>query len=125
MEEDEVTVSRKLYRSGESEYRIGSAQVRLRDVYELFLDTGLGRDGYSVIGQGKIAENRLRQGRDGGKFLRKLPESPNSGSAAPRRSAAWPPPGRTWTGCGTFWGSWKDGWNPCGRRAKRPRNSSF
>ncbi|WP_195254345.1 chromosome segregation protein SMC [Merdimmobilis hominis] len=56
MEEDEVTVSRKLYRSGESEYRIGSAQVRLRDVYELFLDTGLGRDGYSVIGQGKIAE---------------------------------------------------------------------
>ena len=54
MEEDEVTVSRKLYRSGESEYRIGSAQVRLRDVYELFLDTGLGRDGYSVIGQGKI-----------------------------------------------------------------------
>lgn len=56
MEEDEVTVSRKLYRSGESEYRIGGTQVRLRDVYELFLDTGLGRDGYSVIGQGKIAE---------------------------------------------------------------------
>ena len=49
-------VTRRYYRSGESEYRIGSAQVRLRDVYELFLDTGLGRDGYSVIGQGKIAE---------------------------------------------------------------------
>ena len=125
MEEDEVTVSRKLYRSGESEYRIGSAQVRLRDVYELFLDTGLGRDGYSVIGQGKIAEIVSAKDSDRREIFEEAAGIANSGSAAPRRSAAWPPPGRTWTGCGTFWGSWKDGWNPCGRRAKRPRNSSF
>ncbi len=56
VEHDEVTVSRRLYRSGESEYRINGALVRLRDIYELFLDTGLGRDGYSIIGQGRIAE---------------------------------------------------------------------
>lgn len=56
VEEDEVVVSRKLYRSGESEYKINNQSVRLRDVTELFLDTGLGRDGYSVIGQGRIAE---------------------------------------------------------------------
>ena len=53
---DMVTVGRKLYRSGESEYRLNGAAVRLKDVYELFMDTGLGRDGYSIIGQGKIAE---------------------------------------------------------------------
>lgn len=56
VESDEVTILRKLYRSGESEYRINNQLVRLRDVMELFLDTGLGRDGYSVIGQGRIAE---------------------------------------------------------------------
>ncbi|MBQ8687490.1 MAG: chromosome segregation protein SMC [Ruminococcus sp.] len=53
---DEVSVTRKLYRSGESEYRINGRQVRLRDVNELFMDTGMGRDGYSIIGQGRIAE---------------------------------------------------------------------
>ncbi|RGB69840.1 chromosome segregation protein SMC [Harryflintia acetispora] len=53
---DEVTINRKLYRSGESEYRINGASVRLKDVHELFMDTGLGRDGYSIIGQGRIAE---------------------------------------------------------------------
>ncbi len=52
----EVSVSRRLYRSGESEYRINGTSVRLRDVHELFMDTGLGRDGYSIIGQGRIAE---------------------------------------------------------------------
>ncbi|WP_423719269.1 chromosome segregation protein SMC [Anaerotruncus rubiinfantis] len=55
-ENDLVTISRKLYRSGESEYRINQNSVRLKDIYELFMDTGLGRDGYSIIGQGKIAE---------------------------------------------------------------------
>ena len=53
---DEIAVSRKLYRSGESEYRINGSAVRLKDIHELFMDTGLGRDGYSMIGQGKIAE---------------------------------------------------------------------
>jgi chromosome segregation protein len=53
---DEVAVTRRLYRSGESEYRINGALVRLRDINELFMDTGLGRDGYSIIGQGRIAE---------------------------------------------------------------------
>ena len=56
MDADEITVSRKLYRSGESEYSINNTSVRLKDIYELFMDTGLGRDGYSIIGQGKIAE---------------------------------------------------------------------
>ncbi|MDY4192532.1 MAG: chromosome segregation protein SMC [Oscillospiraceae bacterium] len=53
---DQVVVTRKLYRSGESEYRINGTVVRLKDIHELFMDTGLGRDGYSIIGQGKISE---------------------------------------------------------------------
>ena len=51
---DEIAVTRRYYRSGESEYLINKAAVRLKDVNELFMDTGLGRDGYSMIGQGKI-----------------------------------------------------------------------
>ncbi len=50
----EVTVARRLYRSGESEYLLNNVQVRLRDVQELFYDTGIGKEGYSIIGQGQI-----------------------------------------------------------------------
>ncbi|MFQ7645878.1 chromosome segregation protein SMC [Ruthenibacterium lactatiformans] len=56
VDNDEVTIGRKYYRSGDSEYSVNGQNVRLKDIYELFLDTGLGRDGYSVIGQGRIAE---------------------------------------------------------------------
>ena len=51
---DEVTVTRRVYRSGESEYLINGTQVRLRDINELFYDTGIGKEGYSIIGQGQI-----------------------------------------------------------------------
>lgn len=53
---DEVVISRKLYRSGESEYLINGSKSRLRDIQELLMGTGLGRDGYSIIGQGRVAE---------------------------------------------------------------------
>lgn len=53
-EGDSVAITRRYYRSGDSEYLINKAAVRLKDINELFMDTGLGRDGYSIIGQGKI-----------------------------------------------------------------------
>lgn len=53
---DEITVTRRYYRVGDSEYFINRKAVRLKDIHELFLNTGLGRDGYSIIGQGRIAE---------------------------------------------------------------------
>ncbi len=56
LDADQVTIGRKYYRSGDSEYTINGQACRLKDVYELLLDTGIGRDGYSVIGQGRIAE---------------------------------------------------------------------
>ncbi|ABN52161.1 MAG TPA: chromosome segregation protein SMC [Hungateiclostridium thermocellum] len=52
----EVTVTRRVYRSGESEYMINKTPCRLKDIYELFLDTGIGKDGYSIIGQGRVDE---------------------------------------------------------------------
>ncbi|MDD2268326.1 MAG: chromosome segregation protein SMC [Eubacteriales bacterium] len=52
----ETVITRKYYRNGDSEYYINKKQVRLKDIYELFYDTGIGREGYSVIGQGKIGE---------------------------------------------------------------------
>ncbi len=51
---DEVTVMRRVYRSGESEYLLNGTQVRLKDINELFYDTGIGKEGYSIIGQGQI-----------------------------------------------------------------------
>ncbi|WP_066717952.1 chromosome segregation protein SMC [Clostridium sp. Marseille-P299] len=54
IEYDEVTVARRVYRSGESEYLINGSHCRLKDVQELFLDTGIGKEGYSIIGQGQI-----------------------------------------------------------------------
>ncbi len=61
---DEVTVTRRYYRAGDSEYFINRKAVRLRDIYELFLNTGIGRDGYSIIGQGKIAEMVSRKSEE-------------------------------------------------------------
>jgi len=64
MEQDEVMLTRRYYRSGESEYYINRSQVRLKDLSELLMDTGLGRDGYSVIGQGRIAELLSTKSKD-------------------------------------------------------------
>ncbi len=67
IDEDEVAVTRRYYRSGEGEYKLNGKTVRLRDINELFMDTGLGRDGYSMVSQGKIADmvsNKSAQRRD-------------------------------------------------------------
>ena len=56
IEFSEVTITRKIYRSGETGYYINKTACRLKDVIELFMDTGIGRDGYSIIGQGKVDE---------------------------------------------------------------------
>ena len=61
---DEVTVTRRYYRAGDSEYFINRRAVRLKDIYELFMNTGIGRDGYSIIGQGKIAEMVSRKSEE-------------------------------------------------------------
>jgi chromosome segregation protein len=59
-----ITVTRRYYRAGESEYLINRNPVRLRDIYELFMNTGVGREGYSIIGQGRIAEIISKKSED-------------------------------------------------------------
>ncbi len=61
---DEVSVTRRYHRKGESEYFINRKPVRLRDIHELFMNTGVGREGYSIIGQGRIAEIISRKSED-------------------------------------------------------------
>lgn len=61
---DEIEVQRTLHRSGESEYQLNRKNCRLKDIHELFMDTGIGRDGFSVIGQGKIDEILVQQAHE-------------------------------------------------------------
>ena len=79
----EVMLTRRYYRSGESEYYINKQQVRLKDINSLLMDTGLGRDGYSIIGQGRIAEIVSS------KSTERLPASPATATARKRRSGSW------------------------------------
>ena len=64
LEYSEIMVTRRVYRSGESEYFLNKASCRLKDVVDLFRDTGIGREGYSIIGQGRIDEILSRKGED-------------------------------------------------------------
>ena len=80
IETPEVMITRRYYRSGESEYYINKQSARLRDINELLMDTGLGREGYSNIGQGR---NRPTAA----KFLKRLPVSPNTAIVRRRPSA--------------------------------------
>ena len=56
VDSDEIAIMRKYYRGGDSEYYINGARVRLKDIQELFFDTGLGKNGYSIVSQGKVSE---------------------------------------------------------------------
>ena len=80
---DEVTVARRLYRSGESEYLINGTPCRLKDVNELFYDTGIGKEGYSIIGQGQI--DKILSGR---------PEEPRAVRRSCRNRKIQAPQGR-------------------------------
>ena len=60
----EVIVTRKIYRSGETGYFINKIPCKLKDILELFMDTGIGKDGYSIIGQGKIDEILINKSED-------------------------------------------------------------
>ena len=119
---DEVTIGRKYYRSGDSEYTINGQVCRLRDVYELLLDTGIGRDGYSVIGQGRIAEIVAAKSSERREIFEPA-ALPSTATARPKPSAVWPQRARTWNGCGISLASWKAGWVRWKKKA--PRRRSF
>ena len=77
VEYDEVTVARRVYRSGESEYLLNGSGCRLKDVQELFFDTGIGKEGYSIIGQGQIEKILNGKPMNGANCLTRRQESSN------------------------------------------------
>jgi energy-coupling factor transporter ATP-binding protein EcfA2 len=119
---DEVTIGRKYYRSGDSEYTINGQVCRLRDVYELLLDTGIGRD---IRSSGRDALRRLWQPKaaSAARSLRKPAALPSTATARPKPSAVWPQRARTWSACGISLASWKAGWVRWKKKA--PRRRSF
>ena len=120
VEADEVTIGRRYYRSGESEYSINGQICRLKDVYELLLDTGIGRDGYSSSGRAALPRSWRPRAASAGRSLRKPAALPNTATAKTRPSAALPPPPKIWNACGISWASWRPGWARWKKRAKRP-----
>ena len=91
-EADEVMVTRRYYRSGDSEYYINRQSARLRDIHEMFMDTGLGREGYSNIGQGRIDEILSLKSADRREILRRQPVFPNTAIAKRKQSVNLPTP---------------------------------
>ena len=96
VEYEEVTVARRVYRSGESEYLLNGSSCRLKDVAELFYDTGIGKEGYSIIGQGQI-ERILRAGRRNAESCLTRRRALSSLSAERRL------PKRSWNMSGKIW----------------------
>lgn len=125
---DEAVIGRKYYRSGESEYTINGQLCRLKDIYELLLDTGIGRDGYSVIGQGRIAEIVAAKSSERREIFEEACGIAKYRYRKTRRSGVWPRRQRTSSVCGTSSTSWKPGsarWKreregPALPRAQRP-----
>ena len=91
----EVAITRRVYRSGESEYLINRTPCRLRDIVELFRDTGIGKEGYSVIGQGRIDEILSNKSEDRRAVFEERRASVNTGRARMRRPGSWRIPGTT------------------------------
>ena len=123
MDESEVMVTRRYYRSGESEYYINRRSVRLRDVNELFMDTGLGREGYSIIGQGRIDEILSVKSTDRREMFEEPRGSPASATGRRRRNGSWSAQTRTCCGSTTRSTSWSSRWSPSAHRARRPGSS--
>lgn len=86
---DEVTITRRLFRSGESEYLINKVACRLRDVTELFLDTGVGCDAYSIIGRARSTPSSPSARRTAGRWWRRRPGSRSTGCASATPRASW------------------------------------
>ena len=120
LDTDEVSIARRYYRSGESEYYINREQVRLRDVTELLMDTGLGCDGYSIIGQGSPPNQPT-----GARYLKKLRALPASATARTSPSAS--SPARRTTSCASAIRSrsLKYRSNRCASSRKRRRSTLF
>ena len=112
----EVMITRRVYRSGEGEYYINKSACRLKDIVELFRDTGVGKEGYSIIGQGRIDEILSKRARTGAAFLKRRRALSNTARARRRAKSAFPT-------CATTSPAWRissPSWKASSSRWKRP-----
>ena len=112
----EVMITRRVYRSGEGEYYINKSACRLKDIVELFRDTGVGKEGYSIIGQGRIDEILSQRARTGAAFLKRRRALSNTARARRRAKSAFPT-------CATTSPAWRissPSWKASSSRWKRP-----
>lgn len=114
-------MTRRYYRSGESEYAINGTAVRLRDVNELFMDTGWAKRGMPSLGREKLMRFSRPKAPSGGKSSRRRRGSPIAATKRRRPSANWSAPRRTCCGLGTNWRNWSSSAPPCRPRRNRPR----
>jgi chromosome segregation protein len=99
----EITITRRLYRSGESEYLIDGRTARLRDIQDLFMGTGLGPESYAIIEQGRIGQILSSKPQDRRAVIEEAPVSPASRLANGWRRPSWKAPSRIWRASTTFW----------------------
>ena len=123
MDESEVMVTRRYYRSGESEYYINRRSVRLKDVNELFMDTGLGREATPSSARARLMRSSPPRAGSGGRSSRRPPAFPNSATGRRRRSGSWSGRRRIWSASMTRSPSWSFRWSPCGSRVSGPESS--
>ena len=107
VEFEEVKVTRKLYRSGESEYLINGSVCRLKDINEMFYDTGIGKEGYSIIGQGQIDKILSGKPEERRELLMRRPGLSNLSAARRYLFANWKKSRAIWSVSMIFWESWK------------------
>ena len=105
-EGSELMLTRRYYRSGESEYYINKEPVRLKDINALLMDTGLGRDGYSIIARGRSRTSSRPKARTGARSLKKRRAFRDSATARKRPSANWKKRRRTFSASTTKSRSW-------------------
>ena len=120
VEYEEVTVARRVYRSGESEYLLNGNVCRLKDVYELFYDTGIGKEGYSIIGQGQI--ERILSGKP--EERRELFDEAAGIVKFKRRRKSWSMSVKIWCALTTFYRNWSGRSARWNSRRKRRKNIS-
>lgn len=92
----EVTVTRRVYRSGESEYLLNRQPCRLKDITELFMDTGIGKEAYSMIGQGRIDDILSTKSEDRRAIFEEAAGIVKYKSRKKEAEKSWTPPNKTW-----------------------------
>jgi chromosome segregation protein len=119
----EVTVTRRIYRSGEGEYLLNKVPCRLKDITDLFLDTGVGRGAYAIVNQSEIDSILSARSEDRRELLKRRRASKNTVSKSVRLSGSWSTRSRIWSVSATSQARSMSAWSRLKRRRARRSDS--